>query len=90
MNWCRRPVVRMLGATQWVMIAVAVALVVGKPLGIVSVSWFMVRLGWCVLPAEFNWRSIILIGLLAGVGITMSIFIANLAFVDTGALGAAK
>ncbi|MNJ20237.1 Na+/H+ antiporter NhaA [Pseudomonas alkylphenolica] len=78
------------GATQWVMIAVAVALVVGKPLGIVSVSWLMVRLGWCVLPAELNWRSIILIGLLAGIGFTMSIFIANLAFVDTGALGAAK
>lgn len=75
---------------QWVMIAVAVALVAGKPLGIVSVSWLMVRLGWCVLPAEVNWRSIVLVGLLAGIGFTMSIFIANLAFVDPGSLGAAK
>lgn len=72
------------------MIAVAVALVAGKPLGIVSVSWLMVRLGWCVLPAEVNWRSIMLVGLLAGIGFTMSIFIANLAFVDPGSLGAAK
>lgn len=77
-------------APQWVMIAVAVALVVGKPLGIVSVSWLMVRLGWCALPAEVSWRSITLVGLLAGIGFTMSIFIANLAFVDPGALGAAK
>lgn len=77
-------------APQWVMIAVAVALVAGKPLGIVSVSWLMVRLGWCSLPEHVNWRSITLIGLLAGIGFTMSIFIANLAFADPAALGAAK
>lgn len=59
-------------------------------MGIVSVSWLMVRLGWCALPAEVNWRGIMLIGLLAGIGFTMSIFIANLAFVDPAALGAAK
>ena len=75
---------------QWVMLAVAVALVAGKPLGIVSISWLMVRLGWCVLPAGVNWRSIMLVGLLAGIGFTMSIFIANLAFNDPAALGAAK
>ena len=74
----------------WVMVAVAVALVAGKPLGIVLVSWLMVRLGWCSLPAGVTWRSITLIGLLAGIGFTMSIFIANLAFADPGALGAAK
>ncbi len=77
-------------APQWVMMAVAVALVLGKPLGIVSVSWLMVRLGWCALPAGVNWSSITLIGLLAGIGFTMSIFIANLAFVDPATLGAAK
>ncbi|EOG3622675.1 Na+/H+ antiporter NhaA [Pseudomonas putida] len=76
--------------SRWVMMAVAAALVAGKPLGIVSVSWLMVRLGWCALPAEVNWRGIMLIGLLAGIGFTMSIFIANLAFVDPAALGAAK
>ncbi len=79
-----------LEAPQWVMIAVIAALVVGKPLGIVSVSWLMVRLGWCSLPAGVTWRSITLIGLLAGIGFTMSIFIANLAFVDPASLGAAK
>ncbi|QXH44341.1 Na+/H+ antiporter NhaA [Pseudomonas xanthosomatis] len=78
------------GAPQWVMLAVMLALVVGKPLGIFSVSWLMVRLGWCTLPAGVNWRGILLIGLLAGIGFTMSIFIANLAFTDAAALGAAK
>ncbi|MDZ3990629.1 Na(+)/H(+) antiporter NhaA [Pseudomonas sp. Teo4] len=74
----------------WVMTAVAVALVLGKPLGIVSVSWLMVRLGWCSLPAGVTWAGITLIGLLAGIGFTMSIFIANLAYADPAALGAAK
>jgi len=77
-------------AQQWVMIAVALALVLGKPLGIVGVSWLMVRLGWCSLPAGVNWSSITLIGLLAGIGFTMSIFIANLAFMEPATLGAAK
>nr|WP_314614665.1 Na+/H+ antiporter NhaA [uncultured Pseudomonas sp.] len=74
----------------WVMVAVAVALVLGKPVGIVLVSWLMVRLGWGALPAGVTWRSVTLIGLLAGIGFTMSIFIANLAFADPAALGAAK
>lgn len=73
-----------------VMLAVTLALVLGKPLGIVGISWLMVRLGWCELPKGVTWSGITLIGLLAGIGFTMSIFIANLAFVDPGALGAAK
>ncbi|MCO7514957.1 Na+/H+ antiporter NhaA [Pseudomonas guariconensis] len=77
-------------APHWVMIAVAAALVLGKPLGIFSVSWLMVRLGWCTLPSGVTWGGITLIGLLGGIGFTMSIFIANLAFVDPGSLGAAK
>ncbi|MFK3770513.1 Na+/H+ antiporter NhaA [Pseudomonas putida] len=75
---------------HWVMTGVAVALVLGKPLGIVTISWLMVRLGWCALPAGVTWHGITLIGLLAGIGFTMSIFIANLAFSDPGVLGAAK
>jgi NhaA family Na+:H+ antiporter len=73
-----------------VMLAVALALIAGKPLGIISVSWFMVRLGWGRLPPEVSWRGIVLIGLLAGIGFTMSIFIAMLAFTDESLLGAAK
>ena len=50
----------------------------------------MVRIGLCTLPTGVNWNSITLIGLLAGIGFTMSIFIANLAFSDPASLGAAK
>lgn len=75
---------------QWTMVGVALALVIGKPLGVVGVSWLMVRLGWCQLPQGVSWGGICLIGLLAGIGFTMSIFIAMLAFSDEHLLGAAK
>ena len=77
-------------APQWVIGGVALALVAGKPLGVVGVSWLAVRLGWCRLPPGVSWGSICLIGLLAGIGFTMSIFIAMLAFADEALLGAAK
>jgi NhaA family Na+:H+ antiporter len=75
---------------QWVMAGVALALVLGKPLGVVGMSWLMVRLGACRLPPGVTWGGILLIGLLAGVGFTMSIFIAMLAFDSEALLGAAK
>lgn len=75
---------------QWVMGGVALALVAGKPLGVIGMSWLMVRLGWCRLPPGVSWGGICLIGLLAGIGFTMSIFIAMLAFHDEALLGAAK
>lgn len=76
--------------SHWVMMGVAIALLVGKPIGVISVSWLMVKLGICRLPADVSWRGVTLIGLLAGIGFTMSIFIANLAFSDANLLGAAK
>lgn len=75
---------------RWVMESVMAALVIGKPVGIVGITWLMVRLGVCSLPPGVNWSGITLIGLLAGIGFTMSIFIANLAFASPAALGAAK
>ncbi len=75
---------------SWVMIGVMAALVLGKPIGIIGVSWLMVQLKLCKLPEGVTWSGIALIGLLAGIGFTMSIFIAMLAFVDESLLGAAK
>jgi NhaA family Na+:H+ antiporter len=49
-----------------------------------------VRTGWCSLAPDVSWRGICLIGLLAGIGFTMSIFIAVLAFTDEKLLDAAK
>ncbi|OPH83299.1 hypothetical protein B2M20_07805 [Nitrobacter vulgaris] len=50
----------------------------------------MVRLGWCRLPPGVTWGEVALIGLLAGIGFTMSIFIAMLAFENEALLSAAK
>ena len=55
-------------------------LVIGKPLGIVLASLLAVTIGVCTLPGDLKWRHIMGAGLLGGIGFTMSIFIANLAF----------
>jgi NhaA family Na+:H+ antiporter len=73
-----------------IIIGVVIALVIGKPLGIVGMSWASVRMRWCQLPPDVTWRGIALVGLLAGIGFTMSIFIAMLAFHDESSLKAAK
>jgi NhaA family Na+:H+ antiporter len=64
--------------THPIAISVALGLVVGKPVGIVLLSWIAVRLGIARLPAETSWRVIAGAGCLAGIGFTMSIFIAQL------------
>ncbi len=79
-----------LDGAQGVVLGTVLALVVGKPLGIAGVSWLMVRAGFCVLPAGVGWAGIWLLGLFAGVGFTMSIFIGMLAFDNPNLLSAAK
>jgi NhaA family Na+:H+ antiporter len=76
--------------SQLVMSGIVVALFLGKPIGVVGATWLAVRLGVCRLPPGVSWHSMWLIGLLAGIGFTMSIFIAMLAFADEGLLNAAK
>lgn len=77
-------------ASQTIALGVVAGLVLGKPLGIFCVSWLMVRVGLCQLPPGVDWRGVMLVGLLAGIGFTMSIFIATLGFVDASLLAAAK
>lgn len=62
--------------------AVSIALVIGKPLGIVLFTWIFSKLGWGQLPSDLSLKWVLLIGLLAGIGFTMSIFIGNLAFMN--------
>lgn len=57
-------------------------LVIGKPAGILLFSAFAVLTGFCRLPEEVKWRQLAGVGILAGIGFTMSIFVANLAFSD--------
>jgi NhaA family Na+:H+ antiporter len=71
-------------------VGIVLELVVGKPLGIIIAAAIAVRAGWCVLPPDVTWRGIALIGCLGGIGFTMSIFIATLAFPDAQLLAAAK
>jgi NhaA family Na+:H+ antiporter len=67
-----------------------VGLVVGKQLGIIAFSWLAVTWNWAELPEGVSWRQLHGIGVLAGMGFTMSLFIAGLAFTDPGAHDAAK
>ncbi|WP_163033401.1 Na+/H+ antiporter NhaA, partial [Pseudomonas viridiflava] len=50
----------------------------------------LVKLNICELPEGVTWAGVILVGLLAGIGFTMSIFIASLAFSDEALLSSAK
>ena len=66
-------------------IGIMAGLVLGKPVGIVLACFIAVRLGLVKLPPELGWGQIAGAGLLAGIGFTMSIFIANLAFANDAA-----
>ncbi len=78
------------GGAQTVMFGVVFALVLGKPLGIFMACRLAVWLKICQLPEGVSWSGVSLIGVLAGIGFTMSIFIGTLAFSDEVLLGAAK
>lgn len=73
-----------------VTLGIICALVVGKPAGIFLASYVAVKLKLCHLPEAINWYSMLWIGLLAGIGFTMSLFIAMLAFDNTEILKTAK
>lgn len=61
-------------------IAVFLGLVLGKPVGVLLFSWIAVWLRIAVLPKDLPWRMILGGGFLAGIGFTMAMFIANLAY----------
>ena len=69
---------------------IAFGLLLGKPIGILLASAIVIRLGWCALPDDVGWRGLTLVALLAGIGFTMAIFIATLAFPEGAALASAK
>ena len=63
---------------------------IGKPLGIGLASYATVRLGLCALPPGVDWSGILLVGTVSGIGFTMAIFIAALAFDSAALFDAAK
>jgi len=76
--------------TQNYSIGIALGLIVGKPLGIFLLTFLAVALGLCKLPADLNWKSIVGVGFLGGIGFTMSIFITLVAFDNATIINNAK
>ena len=71
-------------------IGIAAGLILGKPIGIALFSFVAVSIGLCKLPDDLNWKTIISVGFLGGIGFTMSIFITLLAFDDQEIINNAK
>lgn len=69
---------------------VIVGLVIGKPLGISVAAYAAVRLGIATLPPGVTWRQLISVSVVAGIGFTVSVFVADLAFPDEAVLSEAK
>ena len=71
-------------------LGVVVGLVIGKPIGIALFSWIAVRTGMAEMPGDLRFRQLLSASLLAGMGFTLSLFIANAAFGDSATLAAVK
>jgi NhaA family Na+:H+ antiporter len=69
---------------------IGLGLIIGKFIGVVGASKLMVKLNLAELPKEINWKHIYGVGLLAGIGFTMSLFISELAYSNTEILLVAK
>ncbi len=78
------PTSRMVG------VAVAAGLLLGKPLGIGLFSFAAVKLRIAEMPTDTNWGALLGVGLLAGIGFTMSLFVTNLAFSDPMLIAGSK
>jgi Na+:H+ antiporter, NhaA family len=77
------------GITDPIALAVLAGLVVGKPVGVLGLSWLVARTGLATRPLDLKWSVLAAGSLLTGIGFTMSLFIAGLAFAPT-MLAAAK
>lgn len=73
-----------------VAMGVGLGLLVGKVVGVVAFAWLAVRIGWGKLPRNTTWRHMTGMGLLAGIGFTVALFVASLAFDSAEATDAAK
>lgn len=64
--------------------------VLGKPLGIISVTLLLVKVGFAKLPKNMDWVQVAAVGIMGGLGFTMSILISGLAFASASEVMAAK
>jgi NhaA family Na+:H+ antiporter len=73
-----------------VFLGIALGLAIGKPLGVLALSWLSTKAGAAALPRGVRWRAVSVVGLVAGIGFTMALFVANLAFEPGPLLETAK
>ncbi|MCR6631703.1 MAG: Na+/H+ antiporter NhaA [Magnetospirillum sp.] len=73
-----------------VFLGVALGLFAGKQLGVFACAWAMIKAGWARLPEGADWRQFYGTCVLTGIGFTMSLFIAGLAFPDGDAMAATR
>jgi len=78
------------GVTNPITLGVILGLVIGKPLGITAASWLAVRARIADIPTDIGWKQLHGASWLAGIGFTMSLFIAGLAFGESQLLSMAK
>jgi len=71
-------------------LGVILGLVLGKQAGVTASCWLAVRLGAATLPTRATWRQLYGVAVLCGIGFTMSLCVASLAFADPAALDGAK
>ena len=76
--------------TSRVALGVAIGLVAGKAVGVTGFAWLVVKLGWGRLPSGIGWQHMIGTATLAGIGFTVALFIAELAFTDDTIIDLAK
>jgi Na+:H+ antiporter, NhaA family len=69
---------------------IVAGLFVGKTIGVTGAAWLAVKLGIADLPKGVTWSQLIGVGMLAGIGFTMALFVASLAFPDPKLLETAK
>ena len=68
------------GLTTTMGMGIILGLMIGKPLGITLLTWVSVKSGLAAMPTGANWSHIVGVGMLGGIGFTMSVFIALLSF----------
>jgi NhaA family Na+:H+ antiporter len=68
-------------------LSVIIGLVAGKFIGVFSFSWIAIKLGFVQLPQGADWKSFASVCMLCGIGLTVSIFIADLSYASLGESG---
>ncbi|HET9957836.1 MAG TPA: Na+/H+ antiporter NhaA [Polyangiaceae bacterium] len=77
-------------AARRIVFGVAIGLAVGKPAGVLLVSWIALKFKLATLPRGLTFAHLLVLGVVAGIGFTMALFVAQLAFTDQRLLAAAK